>query len=59
MAETETYLREEFNNKYVGFGWFGFLNNVFEHGLKDGSGSFFCWFLRGKISSKCLIYLFI
>ena len=41
MAETETYLREEFNHKYVGFGWFGFLNNVFEHGLKDGSGSFF------------------
>lgn len=26
-------------SQICGFGWFGFLNNVFGHGLKDGSGS--------------------
>lgn len=40
MAASEAYLREEFNHNYVGFGQFGFLNNVFEHELKDWSQSF-------------------
>ena len=42
-----------------GFGWFGFLNNVFGHGLKDGSGSLFVEFQEEKISSKCFISLLL
>lgn len=55
MAVTETYLREGFNHKYVGFGWFRFLNNVFEHGSKDGSGNFPVDFQEEKMSFKGLI----
>ena len=35
-------------SQICGFGWFGFLNNVFGPGLKDGSGSIFGWISRGK-----------